>query len=429
MNSRKYNILTVLVLLGMLAGCSGSKSEKEKLPEADPNNAGLQLPESFGAIVTADNLGHGRHMAVSDSGDLYVHLRRIEEGENGIIALRDNDGNGIMDEQKGFMPYGGTGIAIYNDYLYCSSDSNIYRYKLTPGELVPSSNMELIATGFPKQGPHATKPMTFDGEGNMYVAVGAPTNAGEEEAFTIKSPGIDPTPYTARQAGIWQFDANTPNQKQEDAYHFAVGVRNALALDWDYNTNALYGVNHGRDQLQGFWPEKFTLEQNRDLPAEQFIRINKDQDYGWPYCYFDHFQEKQVLGPEFSGDGTITGRCEEIEPPLLSLTAHSAPNDMIFYTGDMFPERYKNGAFVALHGSWNRAPYAQVGFSVVFIPFKNGQPTGEVEEFATGFAGKEEIKAVTEAAYRPTGLAQGPDGSLFISDSLNGRIWRIYYYG
>ena len=257
--------LIFFLFILFFVACDGTKTKNENLPPADPDNAGLKLQPNFGAIVTADNLGRARHMAVSGAGDLYVKLRNINEGENGIIALRDNDNNGIMDEQKGFMPYGGTGIAVYDDYLYCSSDSVIYRYKLTPGELVPKSEMELIATGFPKQNPHATKPMTFDGEGNMYVAVGAPTNAGEEEAFTIHSPGVDPTPYTERQAGIWQFDANTPNQLQEDAYHYAIGVRNALAFDWDFKTNALYGVNHGRDQLQGFWPEKFTLEQNRDL--------------------------------------------------------------------------------------------------------------------------------------------------------------------
>ena len=427
MKIMKHSFLAILSLALLINACTGDKSSKENLPAADPNNAGLTLPENFGAIITADNLGRGRHVAVNDNGDLYVKLRAVKNG-HGIIALRDNDGNGIMDQEKGFMPYGGTGIAVQNGYLYCTSDSNVYRYKLKTDELVPSSEMELIATGFPKQGPHATKPMTFDDDGHMYVTVGAPVNAGEEVAFSIQSPGIDPSPYTSRQAGIWQFDANKPNQTQSEAYHYAIGVRNALAMDWNFETNALYGVNHGRDQLSGFWPEVFTLEQNADLPAEQFIKINKDQDYGWPYCYFDHFENKQMLSPEFGGDGTNTERCEGIEPPLLSLPAHAAPNDMLFYTGDMFPKRYKNGAFVALHGSWNRVPYPQVGYSIVFIPFKNGKPTGEFEEFATGFAGKEEIKAPTEASYRPTGLAQGPDGSLFIVDSLKGRVWRIYYY-
>lgn len=427
MSKTKQLVFVLLALVYFFQACTGDQSQKVKLPSPDPDNAGLKLPKHFGAILTADNLGKGRHIAVSENGVLYVKLREPKEG-NSIIALRDNDNNGIMDEQKGFMPYGGTGIAVYNGYLYCSSDSNIYRYKLNPDELVPSSEMELIATGFPKQGPHATKPMTFDNAGNMYVAVGAPTNAGEAQAFTIHSPGLDPSPYIIQQAGIWQFDANKANQRQEEAYHYAIGVRNALAFDWNFETNALYAVNHGRDQLQGFWPEVFTLEQNADLPAEQFIKINKDQDYGWPYCYFDHFQGKQILGPEFGGDGYITERCEDIEPPLMSLPAHTAPNDMLFYTGRMFPERYRNGAFVALHGSWNRAPYKQVGYSVVFLPFKDGKPTGEMEEFATGFAGKEEVMAPNEAMFRPTGLAQGPDGSLFICDSVKGRVWRIYYY-
>ena len=425
MKTMKHSLLAILSLALLLNAC-GDKS-KIKLPEPDPNNAGLTLPEGFGAIITVDNVGRGRHIAVNDNGDLYVKLREVRDG-HGILAFRDNDGNGIMDEHKGFMPYGGTGIALYNNYLYCSSDSNVYRYKMNPGELVPTSEMELVATGFPIQGPHATKPMTFDGEGNMYVTVGAPVNAGEKDAFQALSPGIDPSPHTEWQAGIWQFDANKLNQHQSEAYHYAIGVRNALAFDWNFETNALYGVNHGRDILDTSWPDIFTAEQNADLPAEQFIKINKDQDYGWPYCYFDHFQGKQVLGPEYGGDGNITDRCEDIEPPLLSLPAHAAPNDMIFYTGDLFPKRYRNGAFVALHGSWNRAPYTQIGYSVVFIPFKNGVPTGEIEEFATGFAGVEVVNAPTDAAHRPTGLAQGPDGSLFVVDSVKGRVWRIYYY-
>jgi glucose/arabinose dehydrogenase len=424
----KFSLPAAIILAFFAPGCIEDKPNELQLPEPAPDNAGLMLPDGFGAIVAADSLGNARHMAVNANGDLYVKLRNIAIGSSGIIALRDNNNDGYMNERDGFMPYGGTGIAIYNNYLYCSSDSSIYRYALSGETLVPQSDMELIATGFPKQGPHATKPMTFDDQGHMYVAVGAPTNAGEKEAFTIHSPGIDPSPYLARHAGIWQFDANTADQRQEDAYHYAVGVRNALAFDWNFSTNALYGVNHGRDQLQGFWPQVFTLEQNADLPAEQFLKINKDQDYGWPYCYFDHLQGKQVLGPEFGGDGTTVGRCESIAPPLMSLPAHTAPNDMIFYTGSMFPERYQNGAFVALHGSWNRAPYEQKGYSVVFLPFKNGEPTGEIEEFAAGFAGKEEIMAPTDAQYRPTGLAQGADGSLFISDSRVGRIWRIYYY-
>src|SRR5210317_1704701 len=120
----KRSFLALLSVAILLNAC-GDKS-KLNLPDPDPNNAGLTLPEGFGAIVTVDNIGKGRHMAVSESGDLYVKLRAVRDG-HGILAFRDNDGNGIMDEHKGFMPYGGTGIAINNGYLYCSSDSNVYR--------------------------------------------------------------------------------------------------------------------------------------------------------------------------------------------------------------------------------------------------------------------------------------------------------------
>ncbi len=422
----KNRLCAMLLLAIFIQSCTTKKAEEKPLPQPDPSNAGLKLQENFGAIISADNLGRARHLAVDDDGVLYVKLRKAVKG-NGILALRDNDDNGIIDEHEAFMPYGGTGIAYHDGYLYCSSDSNVYRYKLNPGELAPTSEMELIASGFPKQGPHAAKPITLDGAGHLYVTVGAPVNAGEKDAFSVESPGIDPSPYNVRQAGIWQFDANKPNQMQESAYHYGVGVRNAMALDWDFKTNSLYALSHGRDQLGGFWPKLYDEQQNADLPAEQFLKINKGQDYGWPYAYYDGFKKKQMMSPEFGGDGEKESD-RGIEPALLGLPAHTAPNDLLFYTGDMFPDKYKNGAFVTLHGSWNRAPFPQQGYSVVFLPFKDGKPTGEIEEFATGFAGKEEVTAPTDAQYRPMGLAQAKDGSLFIVDSVKGRLWRIYYY-
>ena len=136
MNLMKYTFFTLILFALLLNGC-GEKS-KVKLPEPDPNNAGLELPEGFGAIITIDNVGRGRHMAVNDNGDLYVKLR-FPNNDHGIMAFRDNDGNGIMDEGKGFMPYGGTGISFHNGYLYCSSDSNVYRYKMNLYTGLPSS--------------------------------------------------------------------------------------------------------------------------------------------------------------------------------------------------------------------------------------------------------------------------------------------------
>ena len=113
--------------------------------------------------------------------------------------------------------------------------------------------------------------------------------------------------------------------------------------------------------------------------------------------------------------------------PIYGLPAHWAPNDLLFYTGNMFPDRYKNGAFIAFHGSTNRAPYPQAGYVIGFIPFKDGLPSGNLEIFADGFANVEIIKDVKDAMYRPMGLAEGPDGSLYVSESKKGKIWRVIF--
>jgi len=138
-------------------------------------------------------------------------------------------------------------------------------------------------------------------------------------------------------------------------------------------------------------------------------------------------QGKKLLAPEYGGDAKKQGRCEGMDKPLIGFPGHWAPNALLFYTGNQFPEKYKNGAFIAFHGSWNRAPLKQKGYNVVFVPFKDGKPTGEWEIFADGFAGVEEIGTTREAQFRPCGLAQGPDGSLYISDSVKGRLWKITY--
>ena len=144
-------------------------------------------------------------------------------------------------------------------------------------------------------------------------------------------------------------------------------------------------------------------------------------------CYYDHIQGKKLLGPEYGGDGSEVGRCSGTEDPILAFPGHWAPNDLIFYDGDQFPERYREGAFIAFHGSWNRAPLEQKGFNVIFAPFEYGRPVGDYEVFADSFAGAAPIEAPGDARHRPMGLAEGLDGSLYVSDSVKGRIWRIVY--
>jgi glucose/arabinose dehydrogenase len=163
------------------------------------------------------------------------------------------------------------------------------------------------------------------------------------------------------------------------------------------------------------------------------VRITQGSDNGWPYCYYDALTlNAKVLAPEYGGDGTmVTGtqgiNCASYNQPLATFLAHYAPNGLVFYTGSMFPAKYRNGIFVAMHGSHNRTPLANDGFNVTFRPLAaNATPTGPSETFADGFDGGG-APLPADAAHRPVGLAVGPDGSLYVTDDAGGRIWRIIY--
>ncbi len=414
----------LIALLFVFASCQPHPG-KEII--ADTDNAGLKLPEGFSALIFADSVGRARHIEVNSNGDVYVSLNRLKNG-GGMVCLRDENSDGRADVIKYHGIYDGTGIGLHNGYVYFGADTLIVRYKLIEGQLVPSSTAEIIAGGFTVENQHASKPFTFDQSGNMYVTVGAPSNACQVQDRTKGSPGIDPCPLLELHGGIWRFKADALNQDQaRDGYRYATGIRNAMAIAWNGSTDKLYAIQHGRDQLSQFFPEFFTEAQNAVLPSEDFLLVEEGSDFGWPYSYFDPAQNKRVLAPEYGGDGLKTDRCESFVNPILAFPAHTAPNDVLFYTGNMFPEKYKNGAFVAFHGSWNRAPEAQEGYYVVFVPFDGALPAGKWEIFASGFAGVDVVKSPRDARHRPCGLAQGPDGSLYITDDVAGRIYRIVY--
>ena len=426
----------LLVALILFLQCN----TRDRLPVGDPGNGGLFLPGNFVALVVVDSIGPARHLAVNDNGDIYVKLRYSKKGTGGNIALRDINGDGKADSIVRFGDYDNTGslanaMRIHNGYLYYASELVIYRNKLTPGELVPRSEMEIVLTDDHTHGAHwhITKPMAFDDKGNMFVPFGAPSNACQD---LIRTPGgtpgvagLDPCPELQEHAGIWQFDANKIGLTQRDGRKFATGIRSVVAMDWNRADKNLYVVMHGRDDLHMLWPDKFTPWQSAILPSEEFLRVKSGDDFGWPYSYYDQVQKKHVLSPEYGGDGKMPARDRSLRAPVIGFPGHWAPNDLLFYEGNQFPERYKHGAFIAFHGSTNRAPYPQSGYFVCFVPFKNGEPAGEWEVFADGFAGVDPIINVSDAAYRPMGIAEGPDGSLYVSDSRKGKIWRIMYTG
>ncbi len=422
----KGGVLVVGMLLSVgLAACeqAGSDAETDSICAAD--DGGLELADGFCATVVADDLGPTRHLAVADNGDVYATLSEETQGGS-IVALRDTGGDYTADEVEYFAESGGTGMGLHNGHVYLGTTDEVWRFERGDDELVPSGEPELVVTDFPEQESHEAKSLSFDNDGNMYVNVGAPSNACMEESRTQGSPGQDPCPELERHAGIWQFEADQLDQTQvEDGSRYATGIRNAVAHTWNDDAGSLYLAQHGRDQLAQFYPDLYTEKEGAELPAEEFFQVDEGDNFGWPYCYYDWMQEQKVQAPEYGGDGKEVGRCDQFEDPIQAFPGHWAPNDVLFYTGNQFPDKFQGGAFIAWHGSWNRAPLPQEGYKVTFTPFDGDMPAGEYEVFADGFAGTDTIESSGDAEYRPTGLAVGPDGGLYVSDDEQGRIWRI----
>lgn len=390
-----------------------------------PDDDGLTLPAGFCAVVVHDGVGGARHATATPSGDLFVALR-APSGGGSIVALRDTTGDGRPDVERRFGTAGGSGLLWRDGWLYSAPDDRVLRYPLTDGALEPTGEPETLVTGLPTGG-HGAKSLAFLADGTLLVNIGSASNACQQQPRTEGSPGRDPCPELDVRAGVWAFDGSASGQTQADGRRYATGLRNAYALATHPVTGDVYATVHGRDQLSGLWPDRFDDQQSAEKPAEEFVRITEGDDFGWPYCYFDPDTDTKVLAPEYGGDGAAVGRCAQAEDPLVDFPAHWAPNDLTFYGGDAFPAEYAGGAFVAFHGSWNRAPLPQAGYRVAFVPFDGGAPTGEWSTFADGFP----MGTVSPqgARYRPTGLTVMPDGSLVIVDGKEGRIWRVVYTG
>lgn len=421
---RKIYVLPILMIF-LLSACG--EGEEGSAEEEKNIHANISLPENFSAQVFADNLGNGRHVAIRANGDVYLRLGNPKNG-NTMVALRDTNEDGTADITEYFGGTAtGTGVQLHNNFLYYSTDEKVFRKRFDGNELVPSGNDELILT-LPQQSQHAAKPLAFDGEGNMYVTIGAPSNSCQDPDRQKGVPGQDPCPLLDSSGGIWQFSESQLNQTLAEGKRYATGIRHAVGITWNTADNNLYAMQHGRDQLHQHWPEHFSERQSAELPAEEFFRVKEGDDFGWPYCFYDWQKEKKLLNPEYGGNGDSIGRCNTFKKPLVAFPGHWAPNAITFYHGSQFPVRYKGGAFVAFHGSWNRAPFPQQGYKVVFIPFSGNNVIGGYDTFADEFAADgSDITSPADADYRPCGLAVGPDGSLYISDSTEGRIWRVTY--
>lgn len=391
-------------------------SKKNGITQAEE----IKLPVGFSATILGSDLGSTRHLVVSKNGDIYAKLSKLKDGK-GICILRDTNKDGVIDETKMFGNYTGTGITIKNGYLYASSNTGIFRYKLNEKEeVIDPEHPEKIVDGLVDKGRDNAKPFVIDNNSNIYVTVGSYNDPCREKGT---GKGIMPCSILDSAGGIWKFNAEKLNQTFSDGVRFATGVKNAVGIAWNAKTNSLFAAVHGRGQFHDFYPQYYTPKQSAELPAETLYELHQGDDAGWPYIYYDQFQKKKIVAPEYGGDGKKTGGEKAINP-IAAFPAHLGPNDLLFYTGKMFPARYRNGAFIAFHG---QSTELHKGYLVAFVPFVNHKPSGKWEIFADNFAGTDLVKPTAPIQHRPCGLAQGPDGALYVSDDLNGTIYRIAY--
>jgi glucose/arabinose dehydrogenase/cytochrome c5 len=433
-------ILSIATACGEKPPASSAASASAAPRSCDPENGGITLPPGFCATIFADNIGHARHLVVAPNGVVYANTWSGEYYGNDkpplggfLVAMQDTKSTGhadVITRFGGGVPegsHGGTGIGIYQNHLYAEINDRIVRYPLGSSGVDTAGKPEVIVSGLPVTGDHPMHPFIIDAKGNLFTDLGSATNACEVKNRMPLSPGNKPCTEKLTRAGTWKYDANKLDQKFSPAERYATGIRNGEGFAIDA-AGRLFVSQHGRDQLSENWSKLYPVTAGPELPAEEVVELKQGADYGWPECYFDPRQNKLVLAPEYGGDGGKTvGLCADRSPPAAAFPAHWAPNALLVLTGKGLPKAYSQGMFIAFHGSWNRAPAPQAGYNITFQPMAEGKAAGAHVTFADGFAGA--VKEPGRAAFRPSGLVEGPDGSIYISDDVHGRIWRVTYSG
>jgi glucose/arabinose dehydrogenase len=345
--------------------------------------ARLKAPPGFHISVFAEEVDGARMMVFSPGGVLLVS----ESGEGKVVALPDPKHAGkaerAVDVLSGLNePHG---LAFYEGKLYVAENDKVRRYDWDEANL-RASNPKALAD-LPRGGGHSTRSLLFRG-GKMYVSAGSSCNVCIEK---------DP-----RRAAVTQFNPDGSGQKI-----FAKGLRNAVGLAVNPNTDTVWVTVNGRDWL------------GDNLPPEVIVDLGKDGgDAGWPYCYGDRVPDSKFTKP---GDN----RCKNVIAPKVQIQAHSAPLGLAFYEGSEFPAEYRNSIFVAFHGSWNRS--VPTGYKIVRVKLDdNGQPQGGAEDFITGWLAPGETKKGRWMG-RPVGIVFGSDGSMYVSDDAGSVIYRITY--
>jgi glucose/arabinose dehydrogenase len=342
-----------------------------------PDGAGLKVPPGFSISLFADRVPQARMMVWAPNGDLFVAQSRagtITVMRGGSPEARSEFATGLQN------PFG---LAFQNGYLYVGETTKVSRYTYQPGDVKASGPPEKLVD-LPRGG-HSTRNIAFSADGRkMYIAVGSMSN---------KSAGEDPV-----RAAINEYNPDGTGHRV-----FASGIRNPVGLTLLPGTNTLWTSVNERDTL------------GDDLVPDYITSVKDGGFYGWPYSYIGSHPDPEHAGkmPDLVKTAIV---------PDLLLGAHVAALSITFYTGSQFPQRYRNGAFVGLHGSWNRSKPS--GYKVAFVPFADGKPSGPLEDFVTGWLVNE---TPATAWGRPVGVTVGRDGTLLVADDSGGKIWRVKY--
>ncbi|HYJ09859.1 MAG TPA: PQQ-dependent sugar dehydrogenase [Polyangiaceae bacterium] len=375
---------------GETAGAGGVDTDKnvsrpEELPFEQEKLEQLTLPAGFVINVYRSGLGQARMLGIHGE---HVYVTQPMEGN--VLRLVDDDQDGVAESEE--VVASGLpmihGIAFHEDFVYLADVKHVYRATVAADGSFAAAPVALL-DDLPDGGQHPLRTLGIGPDALLYISVGSDCDAcvetNPEHATILRSP-LAGAPAAGRTI-------------------FAKGLRNTIGFGWHPVTEALWGMDHGSD-FRG-----------DDLPPEELNAIEIDGDYGWPYCYADRQPDPIIQDPP---DETKAEYCAKTLPPVLLNQAHEAPIGLAFYQGGSFPERYINGAFIALHGSWNRDP--ATGYEVAFIPFVDGEPQA-IEPFVTGFLASD----AKSTFGRPAGINVAADGSLLFTDDSNGIVYRVQY--
>ena len=349
-------------------------------------------PQGFTVSIFADSLDAPRWMYVASNGDIFV-AQAGREGKKGnnILLFRDSNKDGIPESKTVYtsglnQPFG---ILIIKDKFYIANTDAVIEYAYDPSATSLKGSGKKIVS-LPGKGRHWTRNIISNADGSkIYIAVGSSSNVAED--------GID---KETRRANILEVNTDGSGEKV-----YASGLRNPVGMDWAPGTNVLWAAVNERDEL------------GDDLVPDYLTSVKSGGFYGWPYSYFGQHED-----PRIKDDMKRPDLVQQAIVPDVSLGSHTASLGLVFYTGSQFPAAFRQGAFVGQHGSWNRSHFA--GYKVVYIPFKNGKPSGQPQDFLTGFIADESKSTVYG---RPVGVAIAADGSLLVTDDGGMRIWRVSY--